>query len=177
MSEKEKTEITEDNSEDKFDEVAVRAETVDTLVDDKGGAEILNEDQPIVGEVGDSETGEEESVELIPEEASALETNLTLNDVGVGDTVRVHFEIVEGGKSRLQPYEGLVIAEKGSGVSRTKTVRHIAKGGVGVERIFPVNSPLIKKVDVLHRGKVRRAKLYYLRSRVGKGALKVKEKK
>ncbi len=91
----------------------------------------------------------------------------------VGDTVKVHFRIIEGATERIQIYEGLVIAKNNSGVGRTFTVRKISYG-VGVERIFPLHSPRIAKIDVVRRGKVRRAKLYYIRDRVGKAA-KVKE--
>lgn len=91
----------------------------------------------------------------------------------VGDTVKVYFKIVEGTVERIQVYEGIVIAKKNGGVRRTFMVRKISNG-VGVERIFPLHSPRIEKVEVVRRGKVRRAKLYYLRNRVGKAA-KVKE--
>lgn len=91
----------------------------------------------------------------------------------VGDTVRVHFKIVEGKAERIQAYEGLVLCFKKSGVGRTFTVRKNSYG-VGVERVFPLHSPRIQKVEVLRPGKVRRAKLYYIRGKVGK-ASKVKE--
>lgn len=94
--------------------------------------------------------------------------------VRVGDSVRVHNKIVEGTKERIQMYEGTVIAKHGGGISETFTVRRISYG-VGVEKTFPIHSPNVVKVDILRVGKVRRAKLYYLRGRVGK-ASKVKEK-
>ena len=87
----------------------------------------------------------------------------------VGDTVKVHFTIKEGEKERIQVYEGLVISLNHSGIRRTFTVRKNSYG-VGVERIFPLHSPRIEKVDVVRRGRVRRAKLYYIRSKVGKAA-------
>ncbi len=87
----------------------------------------------------------------------------------IGDTVKVHFTIVEGKTERIQVYEGLVIAKNKSGVNRTFTVRKISYG-VGVERVFPLHSPRIAKVEVSRRGRVRRAKLYYIRGRVGKAA-------
>ncbi len=87
----------------------------------------------------------------------------------VGDTVRVHFKIVEGKTERIQVFEGLCIAMKRDGLKRTFTVRKISYG-VGVERIFPVNSPRIQKIEVVRYGRVRRAKLYYIRDRVGKAA-------
>ncbi len=91
----------------------------------------------------------------------------------VGDTVKVHFKIVEGTTERIQVYEGLVIAKNNAGVGKTFTVRKISYG-VGVERIFPLHSPRVEKVEVVRKGKVRRAKLYYIRDRKGKAA-KVKE--
>lgn len=94
-------------------------------------------------------------------------------EVNVGDLVRVHVRIKEGDKSRIQVFEGTVIAKKHGGISETFTVRRVAHG-CGVERVFPVHSPVVEKVDIVRRGKVRRAKLYYLRGRVGKAA-KVKE--
>ncbi len=93
--------------------------------------------------------------------------------VSVGDTVKVHVRIKEGDKSRIQMFEGTVIAKKHGGISETFTVRRLSHG-CGVERVFPLHSPVVEKVDVIRNGKVRRAKLYYLRDRVGKAA-KVKE--
>ena len=95
-------------------------------------------------------------------------------DFRPGDTVRVHYKIIEGGKVRIQPYEGIVIARKGSGASKTFTVRKIGADSVGVERIFPVGSPNIEKIEVVKTGKVRKAKLYYLRERIGRAAMKIK---
>ena len=91
----------------------------------------------------------------------------------VGDTVKVFFKVIEGNKERIQAYEGIVIARKHGGLRETFTVRRISSG-IGVERTFPVHSPKIGKVEVLRRGRVRRAKLYYLRKRTGKAA-KIKE--
>lgn len=93
---------------------------------------------------------------------------------GVGDTVKVFFKIIEGKTERIQVYEGIVICMKNAGARRTFTVRKESYG-IGVERVFPVNSPRIVKVEIVRVGKVRRAKLYYLRDKVGKGK-KVKEK-
>ena len=92
----------------------------------------------------------------------------------IGDTVRIHNKIVEGTKERIQLFEGTVIAKHGGGISETFTVRRVSYG-VGVEKTFPLHSPNVAKVDVVRVAKVRRAKLYYLRDRVGK-ASKVKEK-
>jgi len=95
-------------------------------------------------------------------------------EVGVGDTVRVHVKIKEGSRERIQVFEGIVIAKKHGGLEETITVRRVAYG-VGVEKVFPVHSPLIEKIETVRTGFVRRAKLYYLRDRVGKAA-KVREK-
>ncbi|NLZ43854.1 MAG: 50S ribosomal protein L19 [Clostridia bacterium] len=86
-----------------------------------------------------------------------------------GDTVRVHLKVVEGERERIQVFEGVVIARANGGLKETFTVRKIS-GGVGVERIFPLHSPMISKIEVVRRGRVRRAKLYYLRKRAGKAA-------
>ena len=93
----------------------------------------------------------------------------------IGDTVRVSVRIKEGDRSRIQMFEGTVIARKHGGVQETFTVRRVAHG-VGVERVFPIHSPIIENVEVIRKGRTRRGKLYYLRSRVGKAA-KVKEAK
>jgi len=92
----------------------------------------------------------------------------------IGDTVKVHIKVKEGSRERIQVFEGTIIAKKHGGISETFTVRRISYG-VGVEKVFPVNSPNIDKIEIVRKGKVRRAKLYYLRDRVGKAA-KVKEK-
>ena len=102
----------------------------------------------------------------------ALQKEIT--NVQVGDTIRVHVKVKEGSRERIQVFEGTVIAKKHGGIEETITVRRISYG-VGVEKVFPVHSPSIDRIDVVRSGKVRRAKLYYLRGRVGKGA-KVKEK-
>ncbi|KER10891.1 MAG: 50S ribosomal protein L19 [[Candidatus Thermochlorobacteriaceae] bacterium GBChlB] len=97
-----------------------------------------------------------------------------LPDFRYGDTITVHTRVVEGDKERIQLYTGVVISRRGSGMSETMTVRKISHG-VGVERIFPMHSPSIAKIEVTKQGKARRAKLFYLRKRTGKAAMKVKE--
>ena len=94
--------------------------------------------------------------------------------VEIGSTVKVHVRIKEGEKERIQVFEGTIIAKNNSGIAETFTVRRVSYG-VGVERVFPVHSPSVAKVELVRKGQVRRAKLYYLRDRVGKAA-KVKEK-
>ena len=111
-------------------------------------------------------------------DALKLMTNGMLKEqppvIEIGDTVNVAVKIREGEKERIQAFEGTVIARKGSGVSETFTVRRVSYG-VGVERVFPLHSPIVAKVETVRKGKVRRAKLNYLRDRVGKSA-KVKER-
>ena len=97
-----------------------------------------------------------------------------VTQVQIGDQVRVHVKVKEGSRERIQVFEGTVIAKKHGGIEETITVRRISYG-VGVEKVFPVHSPSIDRIEVVRNGAVRRAKLYYLRGRVGKGA-KVKEK-
>jgi large subunit ribosomal protein L19 len=96
-------------------------------------------------------------------------------DFGAGDTLKVHVRVVEGNRKRIQLFEGVVIKRQGSGIRETFTVRKLSFG-VGVERTFPLHSPIIDRIEVVTRGDVRRAKLYYLRDRIGKRA-KVKEKR
>lgn len=104
-------------------------------------------------------------------EAEQLRTDLT--EFNIGDTVRLHVKVVEGTRERIQMFEGTVIKKQHGGLRETFTVRRLSYG-VGVERTFPIHSPRLAKIEIVRRGKVRRAKLYYLRDRVGKAA-KVKE--
>ena len=108
------------------------------------------------------------------QEVTASQIRNDLPTIAIGDTVVVGVNIIEGTKKRVQDYQGLVIKMKGTGVSRSFTVRKISNG-VGVERVFPLNSPVIAYVKVVSHGKVRRAKLYYLRDRKGKSA-RIKQK-
>jgi large subunit ribosomal protein L19 len=98
-----------------------------------------------------------------------------LPDFSPGDTVRVYVRVIEGGRERTQTFEGVVIARKGGGIRETFTVRKISYG-VGVERIFPLHAPIIQGIEIVRKGDVRRAKLYYLRDRLGK-ASRIKEKR
>lgn len=106
-----------------------------------------------------------------------IEETVTRDDLPeftAGDTVNVHYRVREGDKERIQQYQGIVINERGSGANKTFTVRKMS-GNVGVERIFPLYTPFIAKIEVLKKGKVRRAKLFYLRARRGKSA-RIQEK-
>jgi large subunit ribosomal protein L19 len=104
-------------------------------------------------------------LQLIEEEARKA----TIPTFQAGDTVRVHVRVVEGEKERIQVFEGVVIARKGGSNRETFTVRKISYG-IGIERIFPLHSPMIEKIDVIRQGRVRRAKLYYLRDKKGRAA-------
>lgn len=99
--------------------------------------------------------------------ADQLKSDEEVNEVAVGDTIDVHYRIVEGDKERIQVFQGVLIGMKGRGVNRTITVRRIV-ANEGVERIFPLHSPRIAKLEVVRRGDARRAKLYFLRERIGK---------
>lgn len=110
----------------------------------------------------------------IIESITADQIRTDLPALNIGDTVKVHLKVREGSRERIQIFEGAIIAKKHGGIQQSFTVRRVSYG-VGVERTFPVNSPNIAKIEVVRKGKVRRAKLYYLRDRVGKAA-KVKER-
>ena len=110
----------------------------------------------------------------IIESLTSAQLRTDLPELCIGDTVKVHVLIKEGSRERIQVFEGTIISKKHGGITETFTVRRISYG-VGVERTFPVNSPKLAKIEVVRKGKVRRAKLYYLRERTGKAA-KVKEK-
>jgi len=113
------------------------------------------------------------SAQQIIAEITKDQLRTDLPEFGPGDTVRVHAKVIEGNKERIQVFEGVVIARKHGGIQETFTVRKISHG-VGVERVFMLHSPRIEKIEVVRRGKVRRAKLYYLRKKVGKAA-RIKE--
>ena len=110
---------------------------------------------------------------LDPVDAASLRDDIP--EFRAGDTVKVHVKVVEGNKTRVQVFQGVVIARSGSGASETYSVRKVSYG-VGVERTFPVHTPTVSKIEVVKRGDVRRAKLYYLRDRVGKSA-RIREKR
>ena len=110
----------------------------------------------------------------IIEEIAAEHIKDDIPEFAVGDTLRVSVKVREGDRERIQVFEGIVIQRRGSGIQETYTVRRISHG-VGVERVFPMHSPLVDKIEVARRGRVRRSKLYYLRDRVGRAA-RVKER-
>lgn len=107
-------------------------------------------------------------------EADYLKDKGTLPSINVGDTVKIGVRIQEGGKERVQPFEGTIIAMRNGGINETITVRRVFQG-VGVERVFMIHSPVVANIQIIRRGKVRRAKLYYLRDRVGK-ATRIKQR-
>ena len=107
---------------------------------------------------------------------TAAQLRTDIPEFHVGDTISVSVKVIEGDKERIQLFKGIVMGIKGGGISKTFRVRKISNG-VGVERIFPINSPIIAKVDIVKEGSIRRAKLYYLRRLTGKAATKIKDKK
>lgn len=114
-------------------------------------------------------------MDIIREIENELVQGAEVPEIAAGDTVTVHYKIREGNKERVQQFEGTVLQRRGSGATETFTVRKISNG-VGIERIFPIRSPFIEKIDVKKKGKVRRARVFYLRDRTGK-ATRVKEKR
>jgi large subunit ribosomal protein L19 len=132
-------------------------------------------------EAKDGEGGDEFKAPEAPEEPEeVIEAPVVeekkLPEFNAGDTVKVSYRIIEGSKTRTQPYTGIVIAKKGKGVSKTFTVRRIGADNIGVERIFALHSPNIEDIEIVKRGKVRRAKLYYLRDKKGRAAMRIKER-
>ncbi len=140
-----------------------------------------NDDKNIKEEKKDASSAEttEDTVDSnvdLENEKGTISASTKIVDFNVGDTIRIFYKIIEGDKLRTQPYEGIVIAIKGSDVSKTFTVRRIGADGVGIERIFPFHSPNIDNIKLIKKGRVRRAKLYYLRNKIGRAAMKIKEK-
>ncbi len=123
----------------------------------------------------------EEVAEAVVEEAveenipAGKDKKIGPEDFRVGDTIRIFYKIIEGDKLRTQPYEGIVISKRGEGMSKSFTVRRIGADGIGIERIFPAFSPNIDSIKLIKQGKVRRAKLYYLRKKLGRAAMRIKE--
>ena len=142
-------------------------ETDETQVEDS--VEEVEENENETEETTKKEQAEEKNVEKVEENE--------IPDFRPGDSVKIQYRIIEGDKTRIQPYEGIVISKKGKGKSKTFTVRKIGVDNVGVERIFPLFSPNITKLEVTRKGKVRKSKLYYLRDKKGRAAIRVKERK
>jgi large subunit ribosomal protein L19 len=117
---------------------------------------------------------EKQMTQALIDEINASQLRTDIPDFRPGDTVKVHAKVVEGTRERIQIFEGVVIARQGTGISETYTVRKISSG-VGVERIFPLHTPRVEKIEVTRHGRVRRAKLYYLRTLQGKAA-RIQEK-
>jgi len=158
----------EDVNEEKYDEVEEKPEEVEKEEETKAEESEDGEEDLVEENISEEE-------ELVKDDNEIKEED-RLPEFRVGDTIRVSYKIIEGEKVRTQPYQGIVIAEKGEGKSKTFTVRKIGADNVGVERIFPLFSPNIEKIKVMKKGKVRRAKLYYLRDRVGRKATRIKER-
>ena len=172
IKKEEKEEIAVEETVEEKEETPEEKEDIENPEEESNAS---NEDGSV-----DSEESEEVIEESISEEIEGVEDvkkgEERMPEFRVGDTIRVSYKIIEGDKVRTQPFQGIVIAEKGAGISRTFTVRKIGADGVGVERIFPFFSPNIEKIKVMKMGKVRRAKLYYLRGRIGRKATKIKDR-
>lgn len=153
------------NTKDKTEEVA--EEIVEEAKEEPAAEEAVEE------EIAEEEIAEEE---LAAEDSPVAKGKpVGFDDFRVGDTIRIFYKIIEGDKLRTQPYEGIVISKRGEGESRSFTVRRIGADSVGIERIFPASSPNIDSIKITKRGKVRRAKLYFLRGKVGRAAMRIKE--
>lgn len=174
-------------NEDAVEEASQEEESTQELTEKvEEVSEESNESAESLEEENQDKDESSESIPEDPQEAVAdeerTEETVTQEEPKIphfraGDTVRLNYKIIEGAKERLQPFEGIVISKKGSGVSKTFTVRRIGADRVGVERIFPLYSPNLVDLTVVKKGKVRRAKLYYLRDKIGKAATKIKERK
>ncbi len=127
-------------------------------------------EEPITQEDLEAEVKEDTSEEVVADKKEKFPEFRT------GDTIKIHYKIIEADKTRIQPFEGIVIAIKGKEESKTFTMRRIGADGVGVERIIPMLSPNISKIEIKRRGKVKRAKLYYLRNKKGRAAVRVKDR-
>jgi len=161
---KENTKTEKSNKDTKKSEVEPVKDTLNTEVEEK--------------KVEETNTKAiKEDIKSKAETKNTVKEAKTQYSFSIGDTVKVFYKIVEGNKVRVQPYEGIVIAIKGKGDSKTFTVRRIGVGQVGIERIFPIKSPNIERITITKYGKVRKAKLYYLREKIGKAATKIKERK
>lgn len=117
-----------------------------------------------------------ETVENNEIKVEKMDTQVKIPDFRAGDTIKVFYRVVEGDKTRVQPYEGIVISVRGTAVSKTCVVRRIGADNIAVERIFPLASPNIEKIEVVKLGKVRRAKIYYIRDKKGKEGKRIKER-
>ncbi len=154
-------------------------ESVEKTTEDNDAVEETVEDEVEETAEGEDEEELKEEDVVSPDSVEAEEVvpEYVHPDFRAGDTVKVFYKIIEAGKERIQPFEGIVISKRGSKESITFIVRRIGAQNVGIERIFPLKSPNIAKIEVLKRGKVRRAKLFYLRKKKGRAATRVKELK
>ncbi|NMB91856.1 50S ribosomal protein L19 [candidate division WWE3 bacterium] len=169
--------MTEEKKNIKKEEIEKPSQSIEKVEKEKADlGENKQENTSSVNDAGEVKEELKSAVEEDVELKSIKSDEKKIQDFRVGDTVKVSYKIIEGGKTRIQPYQGIVIAVKGSGVSKTFTVRKISVDRIGVERIFPICSPNIEGVKVVKKGKVRRSKLYYLRERVGKKATRIKER-
>lgn len=169
--------MTKEKKNIKKEEIEKPSQSIEKVEKEKADlGENKQENTSSVNDAGEVKEELKSAVEEDVELKSIKSDEKKIQDFRVGDTVKVSYKIIEGGKTRIQPYQGIVIAVKGSGVSKTFTVRKISVDRIGVERIFPICSPNIEGVKVVKKGKVRRSKLYYLRERVGRKATRIKER-
>jgi large subunit ribosomal protein L19 len=168
----EEKEVTETDTKEVLDNSVEDTQVESEDISDNASSEVSENEEAD----GDEEELVEENISVELEGVEETVEKDKMFEFRVGDTIRVSYKIIEGDKVRTQPYQGIVIAMKGAGDSKTFTVRKIGADGIGVERIFPFKSPNIENVKLVKRGKVRRAKLYYLRGRVGRKATRIKEK-
>jgi len=160
------------------------SQDTDTKKDNKKAEEVKVEDpkkEEVEVEVEEEKVTQEDLEAEVKEDESAKEEVKKAKDekfpeFRTGDTIKIHYKIIEANKTRIQPFEGIVIAIKGKGNSKTFTMRRIGADGVGVERIIPMHSPNISKIEIKRRGKVRKSKLYYLRKKKGRAAVRVKDR-
>jgi len=166
--------MSQDKKKKKENKEAEEVETEEVVVEEvkEEVEEEVKEEETITQEDLESEIKEDEAAK--EEIKKAKEENFP--KFRTGDTIRIHYKIIEADKTRIQPFEGIVIAMKGKGDSKTFTLRRIGVDGVGVERIIPLHSPNISKVEIKRRGKVRKSKLYYLRKKKGRAAVRVKDR-
>ena len=168
--------IKEEVSEAKEKEAEEKDENANEA-DDKEKAEEVAEQEVLEEEEIPEPDPEIEEIDKKEEEKLLKAEESKIEEFRTGDTVRIYYKIIEGENTRIQPFEGIVIAKKGKGVSKTFTVRRIGADGVSIERIFPLESPNITKLEVKRHGKVRKSKLYYLRKKKGRAAVRVKDRK
>ena len=176
LKSKKSVEKTSKKVEEKVEEKELKGEAAkkELAVDT---SEVVSDEVVVVETPIESENPSETETPEVSDNAEAVKVldKFDFKSFNSGDTVRVHYKIIEGDKTRIQPFQGIVISKRGVGLSQTFMVRRVGADGIGVERIFPFHSPNITKMEIVRKGRTRRAKLYYLREKKGRAATKVKE--